>query len=71
MKAAIVKELGSSPVYADFAEPIPENAEVLITVKAAALNHLTKGRASSRHYSAAGMLPLVAGAVSVTAVAAL
>lgn len=62
MKAAIVKEIGSSPAYADFAEPIPEKSEALITVKAASLNHLTKGRASSRHYSAAGMLPLVAGA---------
>jgi NADPH:quinone reductase-like Zn-dependent oxidoreductase len=65
MKAAIVKEMGGSPTYSDFAEPTPEKDEVLIGVKAAALNHLTKGRASSRHYSAEGMLPLIAGADGV------
>jgi NADPH:quinone reductase-like Zn-dependent oxidoreductase len=65
MKAAIVREVGAAPVYGDFAEPAPHGDEVLVTVTAAALSHLTRGRASGRHYSAEGMLPFVAGADGV------
>jgi NADPH:quinone reductase-like Zn-dependent oxidoreductase len=65
MKAAIVLEVGAAPVYGDFEEPLPQNDEALITVTAAALSHLTRGRASGRHYSAQGMLPFVAGADGV------
>lgn len=65
MKAAIVKEVGGSPTYGDFEEPIPQQDEMLIAVKAAALSYFTKGRASGRHYSANGMLPFVAGADGV------
>jgi NADPH:quinone reductase-like Zn-dependent oxidoreductase len=65
MKAAIVRDVGASPVYGDFVEPDPQVDEVLITVTAAALSHLTRGRASGRHYSAEGMLPFVAGADGV------
>jgi NADPH:quinone reductase-like Zn-dependent oxidoreductase len=65
MKAATVKEVGATPVFGEFSEPVPQNGEVLVTVKAAALSHFTKGRASGRHYSAHGMLPFVAGADGV------
>ena len=65
MKAAVVKEIGAPPVYGDFEEPVCREGEELIDVKAAALSHFTRGRASGRHYSASGMLPFVAGADGV------
>jgi NADPH:quinone reductase-like Zn-dependent oxidoreductase len=61
MKAAIVKELGQAPVYADFDEPIAGDGEALIDVTAAPLNHVTRYRASGTHYSSAGSLPFVVG----------
>jgi NADPH:quinone reductase-like Zn-dependent oxidoreductase len=61
MKAAIVKEAGHTPVYGDFADPIPQGNDVRVTVSAAALSNLVKGRASGTHYSSSGHLPFVVG----------
>jgi NADPH:quinone reductase-like Zn-dependent oxidoreductase len=61
MKAAIVTEAGKTPIYGDFLEPTPRNGESRITVTASALSHLTKGRASGKHYSSSGKYPFVAG----------
>lgn len=53
MKAAVIFKLGDLPQYADFPEPIATNPdEVLMTVKAAAVKHLDRMRASGKHYSA-------------------
>lgn len=52
MKAAVIYQKGGLPEYADFAEPAIQNEdEVLVTVKAVALKHLDKSRASGKHYS--------------------
>ncbi len=52
MKAAIVYQKGEMPQYADFPEPMVENDDqVLITVKAAAIKHIDKSKASGKHYS--------------------
>ncbi len=61
MKAAIVVKAGKSPIYGDFKEPVPANGEVLVTMKAAALSHVVKSRASGTHYSSSGQLPFVVG----------
>ena len=61
MKAAIVREFGKAPVYADFAEPMAADGEVVIDVTAAPLSHVTRYRASGTHYSSAGSLPFVVG----------
>jgi D-arabinose 1-dehydrogenase-like Zn-dependent alcohol dehydrogenase len=42
MKAAIVREIGQTPVYGDFAEPVPSSGENRITVTAAAISHVVK-----------------------------
>lgn len=40
------------PQYVDFPAPTPQNdGEVLVTVKAVAIKHFDKGRASGKHYS--------------------
>ena len=52
MKAAVIFQKGEMPQYLDF--PVPtarDNDELLISVKAAAIKHLDKSRASGKHYS--------------------
>jgi len=61
MKAALVKESGATPVYADFTEPAVSEGVVRIAVVASALSHVTKSRASGKHYSASAKLPFVPG----------
>jgi NADPH:quinone reductase-like Zn-dependent oxidoreductase len=61
MKAALVKEPGATPVYADFAEPAVTAGVVRIAVVASALSHVTKSRASGKHYSSSAKLPFVPG----------
>jgi NADPH:quinone reductase-like Zn-dependent oxidoreductase len=61
MKAAVVLEPGKNPTYGEFREPIPRDGEVRITVSAASLNHVTRGRAAGAHYSSKGGIPAIAG----------
>ncbi len=61
MKAAIVQSAGESPIYADFAAPVPARGEHHITVTAAALSQVVKSRASGSHYSSSGQFPFVVG----------
>ncbi len=61
MKAAVVPSVGHAPVYGDFAEPQPAQGDNLITVTAAALSPIVKGRASGRHYSSSNRVPFVVG----------
>jgi NADPH:quinone reductase-like Zn-dependent oxidoreductase len=65
MKAAVVGGPGQKPQYTDFPEPVTKEGEKLVSVRAAALSHFTKGRASGAHYSSDGMFPAVAGADGV------
>jgi NADPH:quinone reductase-like Zn-dependent oxidoreductase len=62
MKAAVVNTLGQSPVYADFADPQPDDGAVVATVEAASLKNLDRGLISGAHYGSAALkLPIVAG----------
>ncbi len=51
MKAAVVREAGASPEYGNFEDPVAGHGEVLVTMHAAALSNLTRGRAAGTHYS--------------------
>nr|WP_294859656.1 zinc-binding alcohol dehydrogenase family protein [uncultured Fluviicola sp.] len=62
MKAAIIRELGATPIYTEFPDPIPANEnELLINVKAASVKNLDKLRASGKHYASYTELPVVVG----------
>ncbi len=66
MKAAVMNHPGGVPRYVDFPSPVVGNAdEVLLTVKAAAIKHIDRGRASGTHYSAefdnAGQATIIGG----------
>jgi len=61
VKAAIVTSPGLKPSYGEFREPIGREGLEVITVTAAALTNLTKGRAAGSHYSADNSYPFVPG----------
>ncbi len=52
MKAAVMYQKGELPQYTDFpSQLLKMKTEVLVTVKAVALKHFDKGRATGKHYS--------------------
>lgn len=61
MKAAIVTSPGMKPIFGEFESPMPREGLEVVTVTAAALTNLTKGRAAGSHYSADNHYPLVPG----------
>jgi NADPH:quinone reductase-like Zn-dependent oxidoreductase len=61
MNAAVVNVLGEVPKYQSFADPVAQEGEVLIEVRAAGLHPIVKGRASGTHYSSDGVVPMVPG----------
>lgn len=65
MKAAVVETAGQTPRYREFINPVHKSGSELISVRAAALSHFTRARASGAHYSADGIFPAVVGADGV------
>jgi NADPH2:quinone reductase len=61
MKAAVVREVGAVPVFGAFADPVATGDSRVVRVEAAALNQLTRARASGSHYSSGGQVPFVPG----------
>jgi NADPH:quinone reductase-like Zn-dependent oxidoreductase len=62
MKAAVLNKLGEVPVYGDFPDPIPQNADqVLLKVKAAALKNIDKLKTAPGTYLSHRELPTVVG----------
>jgi NADPH2:quinone reductase len=61
MNAAVVNVLGQNPQYQSFADPVAQEGEVLIDVRAAGLHQIVKARASGKHYSSDGVVPMVPG----------
>lgn len=61
MKAAVVHGPGQKPQYTDFLDPVANQGEEVIFVRASALSQFTKSRASGSHYSSHGQFPAVAG----------
>ncbi|WP_033442172.1 quinone oxidoreductase family protein [Saccharothrix sp. NRRL B-16314] len=62
MHAAVVTSFDAPPQYGEYATPVAAGEdELVVEVLAAGLHRLVKGRASGRHYSGAGTLPLVPG----------
>jgi NADPH:quinone reductase-like Zn-dependent oxidoreductase len=61
MKAAVVCELGKTPEYGDFEEPVAFEGEVCVTVIASALTNFTKVRAAGKHFSFNAKPPFIVG----------
>ncbi|MFI1972721.1 hypothetical protein BLA24_02605 [Streptomyces cinnamoneus] len=65
MHAAVVRTIGQPPVYGEFPDPTPQEGEVLINVRAAALTNLGKLVTYDPDYSAGAEVPFVAGVEGV------
>ncbi|AKU17430.1 quinone oxidoreductase family protein [Luteipulveratus mongoliensis] len=62
MKAAVIRELGATPAYDDFDEPVAGDGEVIAEVRAASLKNLDRALAAGTHYGSSQVpLPSVAG----------
>jgi NADPH:quinone reductase-like Zn-dependent oxidoreductase len=61
MNAALVESYDRPPRYAEFADPVAGDGEVLVEVKAAGLHPIVKALASGKHYGSTGGLPFVPG----------
>ncbi len=57
MKAAVLHEFGAIPVYEDFAEPVEVDGDVVVQVKAVALENFDKMTAQGIHYASKRMYP--------------
>lgn len=51
MHAAVVLAPGHAPSFREFADPVPRDGELLVSVRAAAVTQLSRAQASGKHYS--------------------
>jgi NADPH:quinone reductase-like Zn-dependent oxidoreductase len=49
MQAAVVNVLGQAPRYQSFPDPVADEGEVVVKVRAAGLHPVVKARASGTH----------------------
>ncbi len=64
MKAAVLHERGGVPRYEDFPDPVPGDGEVVIEVKAVAVENVDKAVAAGTHYASGQFLaefPMIPG----------
>lgn len=61
MKAAVLHQFGEAPRYSDFPDPVPQETQQVIHVKAASIKNLDKMRAKGTHYDNHAALPVVVG----------
>ena len=61
MNAAVLRETGRRPVYADFDEPVAREGQVVVEMAAAAMHHVDLARASGSFYLGPPPLPSVLG----------
>ncbi|MGE5325438.1 MAG: quinone oxidoreductase family protein [Deltaproteobacteria bacterium] len=61
MKAAVLRSIGRSPGFEEFAEPRPQEGEVLVQVLAASLKPIDKQLANGTHYASPRNLPVICG----------
>ncbi len=61
MNAAVLHTINQPPHFAQFPEPVAQENEVIVHVRAAALKPIDKQMASGSHYAANGKLPAVCG----------
>src|SRR6202035_1328059 len=65
MNAAVLNTINQPPHFAQFPEPVAEENEVIVHVRAAALKPVDKQLASGSHYASPRELPVVCGADGV------
>jgi NADPH:quinone reductase-like Zn-dependent oxidoreductase len=67
MKAAVLHQFGQAPRYEDFPAPTLEPGELLVRVKAVALENVDKAMARGTHYASRQFLPKLPAIVGLMA----
>ncbi len=71
MKAAILHQFGDAPRYEDFPAPIPGEGEILVQVKAIALENIDKAVVKGSHYASHQQMPQLPAIVGVSGIGTL
>jgi NADPH:quinone reductase-like Zn-dependent oxidoreductase len=71
MKAAVLHKFGKSPRYEDFSDPIPQEGEILVQVKAVSLENFDRAQARGSHYSSRQFLPKLPAIIGTDGIGAL
>jgi NADPH:quinone reductase-like Zn-dependent oxidoreductase len=61
MNAAVVHAFGAPPSYTTFADPVPGEGELPVTITAAGLHQIVKSLANGTHYGSTEDLPFIPG----------
>ncbi|QBD81111.1 zinc-binding alcohol dehydrogenase family protein [Ktedonosporobacter rubrisoli] len=69
MKAAVLHNFGEVPRFEDFPDPIPGKDEILVTVKAVALENIDRALASGTHYASRQLVPRLPAIVGLHGIA--
>lgn len=69
MKAAVLHHFGDIPHYEDFPEPTPGEEEILVQVKAVALENFDRALAKGTHYANRQLLPTLPAIVGTDGIA--
>jgi NADPH:quinone reductase-like Zn-dependent oxidoreductase len=69
MKAAVLHHYGDIPRYEDFPEPTPGEEEILVQVKAVALENFDRALAKGTHYASRQLLPTLPAIVGTDGIA--
>jgi NADPH2:quinone reductase len=65
MKAAVLHKIGTTPRFEDFPDPAPAEGELLVHVKAVALENIDKAIVSGTHFSSQQFLPALPAVVGL------
>ena len=71
MKAAVLHQLGGIPRYEDFADPVAGDGEVVVEVKAVAVENVDKAVAAGTHFATGQFLPQLPAIVGFDGIGAL
>jgi NADPH:quinone reductase-like Zn-dependent oxidoreductase len=69
MKAAVLHHFGDIPRYEDFPDPTPGEEEMLVQVKAVALENFDRALAKGTHYASRQLLPTLPAIVGTDGIA--
>lgn len=71
MKAAVLHQRGAAPRYEDFPDPTPNAEQILVHVKAVALENVDKAVAAGTHYASSQFMPSLPAIVGFDGIGAL
>jgi NADPH:quinone reductase-like Zn-dependent oxidoreductase len=57
MKAAVIRNFGDIPCYDEFPDPVPDQDDILVQIRAVVLENFDKMTAAGKHYASLSLFP--------------